>query len=606
MILTAISPRFATSTFFHMRGSKAVRARWVNGLAAVLIALAATVLSGALSGCANEDTNSPYPSHCDNGRRDGNESHTDCGGSCAACEAGVQCVVASDCQSRVCSSTGFCLITSCKDGARNGDESDVDCGGACDTCAGAKTCAAHGDCASAVCRDFRCAETSCGDGEQNADESDVDCGGPCEGCAAKKRCDGDDDCASLVCGDNGRCNAPSCDDGVRNQGETAIDCGGASCDACEDGSVCVEEADCASENCFIGRCISCEDGLQNGDETGRDCGGSCDPCRAKEECKINEDCESKICDEGVCTAAACDDGVQNRDESDTDCGGTDCDACADGGACVVAADCVSGVCADEECQEPNCSDGVRNGGEADVDCGGATACDRCPDFRMCTAPTDCVSDVCNSNSVCGDQKCLTQRLSPTSGYRYCSFQAVSVGCPDISGTGTDTGIDTYGESATVGLGFDFVYGGDTYNTVGVSSHGALAFDGTTLSKDNVDTDILTDPNDIVAVFWDDLDASFAGAQVRTRVVGTAPNRRFIVRWEVGARTANATELAVFSAVVEEGGDIRVCYEDTEFGDFAADEGRGATAGIFVGGSPLVYAFNRLVLDPPLEIVYFNP
>lgn len=44
---------------------------------------------------------------CTNGVKDGNESDTDCGGSCAACDDGKQCTTSSDCQSMVCSA-GVC------------------------------------------------------------------------------------------------------------------------------------------------------------------------------------------------------------------------------------------------------------------------------------------------------------------------------------------------------------------------------------------------------------------------------------------------------------------------------------------------------------------
>ena len=46
---------------------------------------------------------------CSDGRKDGNETDTDCGGpSCAPCQTGNQCLVASDCQSGVCGGNNIC------------------------------------------------------------------------------------------------------------------------------------------------------------------------------------------------------------------------------------------------------------------------------------------------------------------------------------------------------------------------------------------------------------------------------------------------------------------------------------------------------------------
>jgi len=89
-----------------------------------------------------------------------------------------------------------------------------------------------------------------GDGDDDTDAGDGDTG---DG-------DGDDD---------------PCSNGVLDGDETDVDCGG-SCPACDDGSACAAETDCASQVCAGSVCQapSCEDQIQNGDEVGVDCGGS--------------------------------------------------------------------------------------------------------------------------------------------------------------------------------------------------------------------------------------------------------------------------------------------------------------------------------------------
>jgi hypothetical protein len=45
---------------------------------------------------------------CSNGERDGNETDTDCGGSCKPCERGKECLALKDCHKTPCQ-LGFCL-----------------------------------------------------------------------------------------------------------------------------------------------------------------------------------------------------------------------------------------------------------------------------------------------------------------------------------------------------------------------------------------------------------------------------------------------------------------------------------------------------------------
>src|SRR4051812_25602351 len=72
---------------------------------------------------------------------------------------------------------------SCTDQIANGDESDTDCGGSCSPCGASRACAVDVDCESGTCTDDRCAvPPSCTDGVQNDDETDVDCGGKCSQC----------------------------------------------------------------------------------------------------------------------------------------------------------------------------------------------------------------------------------------------------------------------------------------------------------------------------------------------------------------------------------------------------------------------------------------
>ncbi len=60
------------------------------------------------------------------------------------------------------------------------------------------------------------------------------------------------------------------------------------------------------------------------------------------------------CTDGICTGAAptCSDGEKNGDETDVDCGGPDCSPCDEGEECIVSSDCESSICENGLCVEP--------------------------------------------------------------------------------------------------------------------------------------------------------------------------------------------------------------------------------------------------------------
>jgi hypothetical protein len=106
----------------------------------------------------------------------------------------------------------------CRDRSRNGDETSSDCGGSCQKCWDGSSCLVDADCQSNSCipggshdigTGFICATATCSDGVRDAFESDIDCGGPCTPCAAGKVCAGDSDCASNNC-DNSPTNTGHC------------------------------------------------------------------------------------------------------------------------------------------------------------------------------------------------------------------------------------------------------------------------------------------------------------------------------------------------------------------------------------------------------------
>ncbi|MBI4450494.1 hypothetical protein HY642_00840 [Candidatus Woesearchaeota archaeon] len=232
------------------------------------------------------------PTTCANGRKDGQESDIDCGGTCPRCVAGRACEENGDCKDGECEATKTCGGTPrCDDKFKNGDETDTDCGGSCTTkCLHGKGCKKTEDCATSLeCNNDVCGPKTpdtCLNGAQDSGETDVDCGGPCQKCTFGKHCGTGGDCSSGLCDANNKCTAPpaDCTNGIRDGDETDVDCGGNDCpEDCDNGKACTEPDDCKSGFCDA-TSNQCKPHLSTG-----------------ESCANNEECNSGTCDNGACT-----------------------------------------------------------------------------------------------------------------------------------------------------------------------------------------------------------------------------------------------------------------------------------------------------------------
>ncbi len=306
------------------------------------------------------------PALCANKTIDEAEADVDCGGPCPPCKDGYHCAVSDDCESNACSPDDSnelrCKAATCDDGVRNGDESDTDCGGSCvKPCDIGRLCTRAEDCAEKVCRQNdgddaeRCKAPACDDGVKNGDESAIDCGGSCKPCELDEPCIEHEDCQSNSCG--GVCLPPTCDDQRVNADESDADCGG-SCGPCGSGLQCAAPTDCISGLCgtdsrcekssVSGACASADDCLSNG------CVDLvCERSTVGEGCRTNDDCTTSACGtDGTCARSFTGGGCA----SDDDCHSGNCTTttCGPGGlnrSCDVNSDCYSNACAEAGCDE---------------------------------------------------------------------------------------------------------------------------------------------------------------------------------------------------------------------------------------------------------------
>jgi len=144
-----------------------------------------------------------------------------------------------------------------------------------------------------------------------------------------------------------------CANGKKDIMEADVDCGGY-CEPCSGNKVCFSNDDCASNKCYLNKCVAdpCNNTIFDANsESDVDCGGHCKPCALNKKCSINGDCTSRLCIDGKCSVDACSNGEKDIDESDIDCGGN-CTLCDIGKNCNANNDCINNNCTDGICAEP--------------------------------------------------------------------------------------------------------------------------------------------------------------------------------------------------------------------------------------------------------------
>src|SRR5438105_3832418 len=106
---------------------------------------------------------------------------------------------------------------------------------------------------------------------------------------------------------------------------------------------------------------------------------------------------------------------------------------------------------------------------------------------------------------------------------------------DISGFTTLSGNDS---TATAALPFSVTIGGTSYSTITISTNGWIEFGGNTQgTSDPANAALPTSKhtNPFLAAYWDDLDTF--GDNIRYGVVGTSPDRTYVIDYQVDVAPA---------------------------------------------------------------------
>ena len=236
-------------------------------------------------------------------------------------------------------------------------------------------------------------------------------------------------------------------------------------------------------------------------------------------------------------------------------------AFADGIACVDSTDCTSTLCQGGICAPTTCSNGAPDAGETDLDCGGICGAS-CVGDKICTVGTDCVTGQCaggfclgSTGDVCaGNLSCVNQVCNPNANLNAAAIpfapEAVSPNAVEVTtSTGATLTDETY--SGAIPLGFGFNFFGNRFTNIYVSSNGWASFTpATTSAFSRAAIPSAGIPNNLIAMWWGDLDPGSAGT-ITYATTGTAPNRKFVLNFDgVDDYTFGGT-LATFQLVLTE-------------------------------------------------------
>lgn len=128
---------------------------------------------------------------------------------------------------------------------------------------------------------------------------------------------------------------------------------------------------------------------------------------------------------------------------------------------------------------------------------------------------------------------------------------------DISSLGTNVGTGDDSNYGPLNLGFSFNYYGTNYSTVRVCTNGWLSFTATVNSYTNQGLPNTAEPNNLLAPFWDDLNATTAGM---IKYYADAANGRFIVSYLAIPRYSNSAALETFQVILHADGRIVYQYQ----------------------------------------------
>lgn len=213
-----------------------------------------------------------------------------------------------------------------------------------------------------------------------------------------------------------------------------------------------------------------------------------------------------------------------------------------------------------------------------------------------TSPLRCADSVTQTLALTADVTLDVALPERTDTFGYACGSATG-SYPSVSTLVNLTGDDA---QTTVPLPFPVPFYGTNYTSVSISTNGSAAFAGASATQTNVAIPSASLPNGALYPMWDDLMVD-ADAGIFTGVVGSVPNRHFVIEWRNVRSFFDSTQRLSFVAEIGEDGSVTYRYKDVAGTSFEA--GSSATIGLenATGTVAFQYSLNTAVLSDGLAI-----
>ncbi|MCK5127965.1 MAG: dockerin type I repeat-containing protein, partial [candidate division Zixibacteria bacterium] len=174
---------------------------------------------------------------------------------------------------------------------------------------------------------------------------------------------------------------------------------------------------------------------------------------------------------------------------------------------------------------------------------------------------------------------------------------------DISAVGVSVALADDGSTGPLGMGFSFPFYDSSYSDVYIGSNGVLSFGTGATSRTNQNLPIVTAPNNLIALWWDDLDPAEGG---NIYYYYDSVNERFIVSFvEIrNYQNPDGTGSLSFQAILYPNGQIVLQYGTMDPGA-DADGFTSATVGLenVDGSDGLSVVYNAAYMHSDLAISF---
>ncbi len=150
-------------------------------------------------------------------------------------------------------------------------------------------------------------------------------------------------------------------------------------------------------------------------------------------------------------------------------------------------------------------------------------------------------------------------LGPPAAAQTYSLTSTAFTWDTVSTASGLTGDDLVSGAVTMGAGFSFPMGATNHTQVYFNTNGAVMFASPTTAYANQTLPSSSLPFPALAVFWDDLRTDSSGSNITYGLVGSAPNRRFVISYNSVSLYANTAVRMTFQVALFEDGTIEYRY-----------------------------------------------